>query len=189
MRLSRGRRRGVSEIVATVLTVAITIVAGAAVFGYVNAQAGVAEGQLGQAGDAVNAYLNEQFSVVNINFTSNALSLWLYDYGGVNLQPVQVQLYNGSKTLFVQFNATKVVDLNDPSGCDVAASSYESPILYNALKGAVNPSGVVDIAQGAVKSITLTLPSCVSTTFASGKTYYVSVTGLYGNTMTYFQMR
>ena len=189
MRVSRGRRRGVSEIVATVLTVAITVVAGAAVFGYVNAQAGVAEGQLGQSVGAVNAYLNEQYGVGNINFSNSALSVWFYNYGGVSLQPVQVQLYNSSRSLFVQFNATKVVNLDNPGGCSVAASSYESPILYNSLTGATNPSGVVDIAKGAVASITFTLPRCLSASLSSGRTYYVTVTGLYGNRVTYFEMR
>ena len=189
MRLSRGRRRGVSEIVATVLTVAITIVAGAAVFGYVNAQSGVSENQLGQAAGAVNNYLSEQYSVVNINFTASSMSLWFYNYGGINLQPVQFQLYNASKSLFVQFNATKVVNLDNPGGCNVAATSYEHPLLYNALPGGSNPGGVVNIARGAIAKITFTLPSCISTTFTSGRTYYASVTGLYGNTVQYYETR
>ena len=190
MRLGRIRRRpGVSEIVGSVLTIALTIIAGTAVFSFVNSQAGVSEGQLGQSVGAVNAYLSEQFSVVNINFTTSSLSLWFYNYGGVYLQPVQVQLYNASRSLLVQFNATKVINLDNPTSCNVAATSFENHILYIALKGASNPSGVVMIAPGAVAIITFTLPSCIATTLATGNTYYMAVTGLYGNTITYFQTR
>jgi len=172
------------------LTIALTLVAGAAVFSYVNDTAGVSEKVLGQSVGAVNAYLSEQYNVVNVNFTTTSLSLWFYNYGGVNLQPIQMQLYNSSRSLLVQFNATRITNLNSPSGCNVAAStSYENPILYNARKGASNPSTVVNIAQGAIAKITFTLPSCVSTTFKASHTYYMTVTGLYGNTISYFQTR
>ena len=192
MRMLHGRRSrpGLSEIVGAVLTIALTIIAGGVVFSYVNGEAKVSELSLGQSVGATNSFLNEQFNVVNVNFTTSALSMWFYNYGGVNLQPIQVQIYTGSKSVFVQFNATKVTNLNSPSGCNVAATtSYESPILYNSRKGASNPSGVVNIAQGAVAKITLTFPSCISSTYTSGTTYYMNVVGLYGNAVTYYQTR
>jgi hypothetical protein len=170
------------------LTIALTIIAGAAVFSYVNGQAGVSEKQLGQAAGATNAFLSEQFSVINVNYTSTMLTLWFYNYGGVNLQPVEVQVYTSGKTFFVQYSATQVINETNPSGCTVAAStSNEDAILYNAAPGAVNPSGVVNILQGTVGTETLTLPGCMTGSYKAGTTYYTTVVGLYGNTVTTYQ--
>ncbi len=41
MRLSGCRRRALSEVIGTVLVASMTLIAGAAIFGYVNGQAGV----------------------------------------------------------------------------------------------------------------------------------------------------
>jgi hypothetical protein len=189
MRVSRGHRRlGLSEAIGAVLTIALTLIAGAAVFSYVNSQALVSEQQLGASSGATNNYLAEQYSVINANYTASSVSLWLYNSGQVNLQPVEVQVYNTAKTFFVQYSATQVINENNPTGCTVAAStSNENPILYNAAPGANNPSGVVSIGQGTVGKITLTLPSCVGYSFTSGTAYYMTVVGHYGNTVTYYQ--
>ena len=65
LRMSNRRRgrAGISEVVAAVLTIAITLIAGAALFGYVNGQAATSESNLGNAvGGNVN-FLNERFVV------------------------------------------------------------------------------------------------------------------------------
>ncbi len=192
MRRNHSRRRGISELVASLLTVAITIIAGVAVFGWVNSQAGVSEGLYGQSvGNTVN-FLNERFVVVNLNFTSDNMTVWVYNNGGVALRVVQVMVYNSSKSFDFMFNATNVV--NENGGCSVSVSQYgwlEKPVLYNGAAQSSPQSGSVDIAPGTVGEITLSLPvgldSCGTPAFVSGVTYYVNVLGLYGNDVVYLQ--
>lgn len=72
LRQLAGKGRGVSEIIGTMLMIAITLIAGAAIFGWVNGQAGLAEGQYGQSvANNVN-YLNEHFEILNAQFPSSS---------------------------------------------------------------------------------------------------------------------
>ena len=182
------RRRGVTELVATVLLVAATLVAGFAVWGWVNGETGVTEGQYGQSvGQGVNA-LQEAFTVANVNFSSTHVTLWFYDKGQIALQPVSVFVYNSTRSLYALFNATKVVDLDHPGTCDVAVTSqYESSTLYNPLTGS-QPGNVIDIQPQGLQSLTLGFPSqCSSLKFVAGASYTFAVQGRYGNTVTYYQ--
>lgn len=187
VRSSVARRRGISELIGSLLTIAITIIAGASVFGYVNGQAGVSERQYGQSVGGTVQFLEERFTVVQLNYTSSSVSsvtIWLYNMGQINLSPVQVLLYNNGRSLYLLYNATKVITYK-PSGCATITppGSYENPLLWNSKTG----SGLAVSIQ-TVQKVTLTLPSCAGT-FASGATYTVSILGVNGNVVVYSQTR
>jgi len=115
----RRKRRAVSELMGTLIMVTITLVAGFAIFGYVNGQAAVAENQYGQSvANNVN-YLQEHFVIVAIQFyyTSNPstfqynpcttisgqqycneISVSIYNNGAVGLTLSQIALANVGST-------------------------------------------------------------------------------------------
>lgn len=185
MRLHKGARRaGVSELVGSLLAIAITIIAGAAVFGFVNGQAGVSESQYGQAvGGTVN-YLQERFVVIDLNFTTSKVTIWLYNNGQVNLSPVQIFVYNATRSMYLLYNATKIVSYEPGSCTTTASTSYENPLIWNPK----TKTGLSLAIQG-IQPITLTLPSCSGASFKSGHTYVVDLVGLYGNSVVYYQTR
>jgi|SRR5579863_3987355 len=160
------RKGGLSDLVATVLLVAMTLIAGAALFGYVNGQAANSENQLGK-GNANNVnFLNERFVIVDLNFSlgnpSTAVSIWIYNNGAVTLNVTQVELYNASRTIDVFYQH------NPPSlGCTLQSlPSYKQPNPFsNPLK------------------LTLFLPCGYH--FETGRTYYANVLGVYGNKVVY----
>lgn len=180
------RRTGVSELVATVLLIGATLIAGFAVWGWVNGEAGASERAYGASvGGNVN-YLEERFVVVNMNFSASAVTIWLYNDGQINFQPVQVLIYNASRSMYLLYNATQVVSFGPEKCSGSSVASYEGPdVLYDPLNPAPQPSAI-DLPKGGVQRLTLTLPACSSASFDSGVAYSVSVLGLYGNTVTAF---
>jgi flagellin-like protein len=181
------RRRGITEIMATVLMVAVTVITGFAVWGYVNGEAGVASRSYGNSVAANVQFLEERFTIVQVGFNTGAVTIYFYNTGSINFQIASVSVYDSAKaTIYDIYTSSGVTDqLN--SGCSVAAATVESPVI-----GTGSSDFVVD--QGAIGSITLTLPtssmnaSCTgSSSWTAGTTYYVSVTGLYGNTAIYYQ--
>ncbi len=179
------------------LTIAITIVAGATAWGYVNSQARVSEQNLGNSVGNTNSFLNERFSVVYFNFSAanTAISIWLYNNGGINLNSVAVIVYDSAKTsLWIRWDSSKVTD-NIASCSTTATSSLEKPTLYNPqVPLSQQTSGFANFGQGSISKLTLTIPAsgsfCSHTyTFVSGTTYYAQVLALYGNQVTFFQTR
>ena len=185
LRLQRGRRRGVSEIVATLLAIAITIIAGAAVFGFVNGQAATTERQYGSSVGVTVNYLQEQFSVVDMSYTSSSqVALYIYNYGRTAFSPVEVILYNATQSTYLTFNATKVI-ATSPTPCSVTTSTaYENPIVWNSKTNAG-----MQVSIGGISTLTLALPSCSGASFKNSHTYYVEVVGLYGNDVVYSQVK
>ena len=174
---------------------ALTLIVGAGVFGYVNQQAGVSAQQYGNAVGATVDYLQERFVPFEINFnypsgcsshcTSTSIALYIYNNGNVQNNFQQVEIYNitnGIRSkMDITFTNTFVTNVN--SGCKVTAStSYESPLLGTG-------TNAFSVSTGSIGSVTLSLPtSCYTGKFVQGDTYYVNVLGIYGNIMTYFQV-
>lgn len=179
------RRLGISEIVGSVLAIALTIIAGAAVFGYVNSQAGLTENQYGSSVGVTVNYLQEQFTVVDMTFTSTTqVVLYIYNYGRVALFPVLVTVYDAPQATYLTYNATYVVS-TAPSACSVpATTSNENPFMWNT-----KTSSGLSVDIGSITALKLTLPACSTASFTSGTTYFVKVTGLYGNVMVYSQVK
>lgn len=171
---------------------ALTLVLGAGVFGFVNQQAGVSAQQYGESAGITVNYLQERFAPVQINFnyptgcsshcTSTSLVLYIYNNGNVKNNFQQIEIYNSTRNkIDITYTSSYVTNIN--SGCKVSASTtYENPILGGG-------PGSFSVSTGSISSVTLTLPtSCYSGQFVQGDTYYVNVLGIYGNTVTYFQV-
>lgn len=178
---------------ASLIALSITLIAGFAVFSYVNAQSGVAEQLLGTAfGSTVN-YLAERFVIAYVNYSSDSKSvtLWLYNTGNIALMPTSVQIYNG--TLFALYNATTVsISIGGTSCTYPSAALLESPQLYNPLSPSPQQAS---FPKGSLAKLTLTLPVCLIRStptqlkFSTGSAYTFSVMALYGNAAQYAQAR
>jgi hypothetical protein len=195
LRISRlaKKRVGISELVGTVLAIAITVIAGAGVWGYVRSQAGLSEQALGNSVLNNNNFLQEHFAVEDLYYgTSTSATLWVYNTGNVNLQVLSIRLVGPSGTMNLLFNYTQsgstktdyVFDLRSSltGKCKTAASSYESPLISATVVKTTN-------AQLYTLTIPPTQSNCPSygSTFTTGNTYSVIVTGVYGNVQTYSQ--
>ena len=177
------RRRGVSELVGSLLAIAITIIAGAAVFGYVNTQAGVTERQLGSGVGATVNYLQERFVVVDMYFASaSQVTVYVYNNGNIALFPIEIILYNSGRTLYLTYTASTVAYTAPSCGSFTASTSYENPLLWSTAT-----SSGIQVSIQSFQAITLTLPTCSGASFVSGTTYVVNVVGLYGNNVIYYQ--
>lgn len=187
----RARRAGISELVGSLLAIAITIIAGAAVFGFVNGQAGTTEQQYGVAAGQTAGFLAEKFVVPLLTFpNSTSVTVWVYNSGSINFNPVQILFYNSTKSctgsctsISLQYNATAVADVNH-AGCE-AASTNENPVF-----------SAVELKPGGLMQITLKIPQGFSGTgctsgyqLSNGGVYYVNIVGAYGNVVTYFQVK
>ncbi len=205
------RRAGISDLVAAVITVAITLIAGGALFGYVNGQAAVNERQLGVANAANVNFLNERFVVPQITFKytspTNQITLYVYNNGQLSDAFVEVELYNSTRSKMdlvyyycstttpqtstlcklpnppsTLLSGNRVLDLNNRNNNNCYADA-------TSLESPTVNSYQVPI--GGISSITITLPSlsapCVNGAFTVGTFYYVQLLGQYGNTVTYFQ--
>ncbi len=194
MRLSyAARRKGISEIVATVLTISITIIAGASVWGYANQQAGVSANSYGQNVGNTDNYLNEKFVVADISFSSSSATIWIYDLGLENLQIQQVRLYNVTNSINLLYNYTvsggvrtdKVYDFLSVGNtkCGRAASSFESPVVSSINAKSSNTVAIKLTIPGTLAG--QTCPSYAQT--LKHGTYTVTILGVFGNSVSYSQ--
>src|SRR2546428_8125894 len=97
MRVNR-RRRGVSELTGTLMTMAITLIAGSAVFGYVRNQANVSELAYGQNVGGTLNYLQERFVIPLVSFSPNSVTIYLYNNGQIPDQFTQLEIYGPSRS-------------------------------------------------------------------------------------------
>jgi hypothetical protein len=193
-------------VVGTLLSVAITLVAGAAVWGFVNQQAGASATSYANNVAATDNFLNEQFKIVDMSFpavgtcpgsnSAYCLSFWIYNTGNVVFQPASVRLYDSAKAINIIFyskcptgsTANCVVDLLSSPVCTIAASTYESTTMSS-----------FSLKQTNLQYLTLTIPPtqtqqvCTSDpsfgqAMSSGTTYSVTLTGVYGNSLTYYML-
>ena len=194
MRALRKKRAGISELVATLLTIAITIISGAAVFSYVNSQAGVTEKLYGQSVGTVVNLMQEKFVVFDLSYpAANQISIYIFNTGQAGLQPFSVRVHNPTNTFNVMYNYTTsggtktdyVYDLKGTSACKVAASSKESPLLSTLTV----PMTVTNVVTLTIPPTQSGCPSYGSTPFQTGSVYSVTVLGLYGNSVTASQVK
>ena len=177
------RKAGISDMVAHVLVIAITIITGAGVFSFVNSQAGVSAQQYGENVGSHISYFGEQFIIADINFTSSNVTVWIYNNGQSDLKLVQALVYNGSKSVYIRHNATHVTNLNSPSTCTRTASI-----------GLQNPNiSTVTLKNGQMIKLTLSLPqggTCpAGLTFNNGITYSVNILAKEGNMLIYSRQK
>jgi hypothetical protein len=202
------RRPAASETIGAMLAIAMTLIAGAATWGYVRSQAGASESALQTNAGATNNLLSEHFGVVDMYFSNSTASggacpggspapycsavFWAYNTGSLTFQTFSVRLFGSAGLVNLLFNYTQsggtrtdyVFDLrSSPSTpCKTAAGSYETPSLTGTT-----------VKTTYAQSFTLTIPPTQSNCpsfgkdFQSGTTYTVVVTGVYGNSATYSQ--
>ena len=188
-------RPGASEIIGAVLAIAVTLVAGAAAWGFVRAEAVASEDSIQSGAVGTNDYLAEHFSVVDMYFpTTTSVTFWTYNTGTITDQLVSVRLYDSAGLINVYYNSTThspcsgdcVSDLRSTltTKCKTAASSYESISLTTTT-----------VKSSNTELYTLTIPptatNCPSfgQSWVSGTTYTIVATGVYGNSVTYSQTR
>lgn len=172
------KRSGISELVAAVLTIAITLIAGAALFGYVNGQAAASENRIGTANAANVNFLNEKFVVTDLAVVTDqhTANIWVYNNGNLTVNIRQIVLYDGTKnSLYVIFNG----NTESPSGC----GSGSSPKYGGSGSFVFGPTGTQISPQSNPVQITLELPSGCS--FSASTTYYANVLGIYGNDLVF----
>jgi len=176
----------------------MTLIAGAATWSYVRAQAGSSEGAILGSSLTNSNFLGEQFKVTDMTFASTTqASAWVYNLGTLTLSVFSIRLYDSAGLVNILYNYTQsgsvktdmVYDLRASSTyyystCRLAGSSYETPLISSTTVKSTN-----------VQTYALTIPSAISNcpsygqTFTSGTTYTVVVTGLYGNVVTFYQVK
>lgn len=199
MRVFEGRRHALSEVVGTVLTAAMTIIAGAAIFGYVNGQAGTSAQAYGNNVAGSINYLNEKFAVVDLSFGTSSVTVWIYNNGHAGLNLLQMRLYDSSGTqINFLYNYTVSGSSKTDYFYDLRSSlstecktSATSPTNYE-------PQGTVSAFSESVtltKVIQLSFPSTTNSncpsygqSFTAGTTYVVTVVGANGNSVTFYQV-
>ena len=185
--------------------IAITLVAGAAVFGFVNGQAGTSEKQYGIAvANNVN-YLREHFVIVNVQFASTPAGAPCVLSGPTNkyCADIFVSIYNNGNVAFTPqsftlFNTTKT----SPSGASVPQMYIVSTATATTAYGrtgtgapaacgsgfssgaAYTPTTAVGISTVPPTVYTITLPTTCFTTLTSqilvGASYQLQILGTFG---------
>ncbi len=209
-----GRKRtGLSDLVATVLLIAMTLIAGAALFGYINGQAASSENKLGAANAANVNFLNERFVIPQLTFKytapTNQISVYLYNDGQLTDSFVEIEVYtlprNGATMDLLYYfcspatsQTTTICQLPQPPKTQLSGNRVLD-LNNNALDSCYADAATLEsptlqnlqVPVGGISAITLTLPSfsapCVNGAFSPGNIYYVQVLGQFGNTLTYFQ--
>ena len=165
--------------------IAVTLVAGAAVFGWVNGQAGSSESAYNQSAAGGINYLREHFSPVTYALTSSGggacsgspkactnANFWVFNNGQLafTLYSLQIQsVPNNPYTLNVVYTSAGFTS----SACTPAAQS--SPAL-------TGPSSPVPVSTLSNPNYSVTIPACPGLVgLVVGQNYVITMTGLYGN--------
>ena len=164
------------------MTMAITLVAGTAVFGYVRTQANVSELAYGQnVGTTIN-FLQERFVIPLVSYSSNTVTIYVYNNGQTIDQFTQVEVYGPTRSAMDVVYDANYATVNNPFACrgQSPGGSLETPTL--GVSG-----GSLSVNVNLVKSITIKLPTCAGLSFQPGNTYFVKILGQFGNTAVYYQ--
>jgi len=187
------RRVATSELMGALIMIAITLVAGAAVFGWVNGQAGSSENAIGQSAANNANYLREHFSQVTSTFTGPAgaacsgsptvctiANFWIFNNGQLSftLATLQIQSAVGAPApnfLNIIYTPTTFTAYNSAGsslGCAPATPGFSVP--------STNPIPAGTLSSSAYS---VTIPaSCGSVNkIVVGQGYVITMTGLYGN--------
>ena len=202
----RGGRPAVSELLATLILIAITLIAGAAVFGFVNGQAGVSEKQYANSVASNINYLNEHFVIVNVQFpspcfsglstTCSSATLSVYNTGSATLN-IKSLTVTGA---FSSVAGVRLYDISTATGTECFVSTSTLSTTTTSTSTGASVSGVnttTTVSGGTTTTVanipTQTVPPVTFTVtipagcplFAKGDSYQFQVLGLYGNTATY----
>jgi flagellin-like protein len=197
LRFIAKKRRAVSELMATLIMVAVTLVAGAATFSFVNGQVGVSANAYGNKVAGNINYLNERVSIAFVNFAGvgaadTQVTLWIENTGKVVLSSYTLIISGlycaaGGDTCGIGGNTIAITCTQGGGNCVVAG-----PVCA----GMVNT--LPSIATAQMSSFTLTLPAACSITFQATAgsppapqtvSFTVQFAGNYGATATFVRNR
>ncbi len=164
------------------MTMAITIVASTAVFGYVRTQANVSELAYGQNVGGTLNFLQERFVIPLVSYTSNSVTIYIYNNGQTVDQFTQIEVYGPTRSAMDVVYDANYATVNNPVSCrgQSPGGNLETPPL-----GVFQSSFSVKVNYAS--SITIKLPTCAGLIFLPGVTYFVKILGQYGNTAAYSQ--
>lgn len=195
MKLSVKKQRvATSELMGALIMIAITLVAGAAVFGWVNGQAGSSENAYGQSAAASANYLREHFAPVTSTFTGaggaacsgapkvcTIANFWIFNNGQLSftLATLQIQSAIGAASpLNIIYTPTTFTAYNAGGtslGCAPATPGFSVP--------GTNPIPAGTLSSSAYS---ITIPACIGVnSIVVGQGYIITMTGLYGNVIQY----
>jgi FlaG/FlaF family flagellin (archaellin) len=210
--IGRKKRVGVAEITGSLLMIALTIIAGAAVFGWAISQAGTSEGALGQNAAQQANYYHESFVAVSVQFSynngvttvscpssggqywCNQVSVAVYNNGGVGLTVQSIVFGNATDksasgyvvpklSVSLSLTSAKTGTYNMPSYTCGSTSGVGTP--ENLLSAGVSEPIATQSSPPTVFTFTLPSSSCATTSsILDGALYSVQVVGLYGNVVT-----
>jgi len=170
------KRLAIAEIMGTLIMVAITLIAGAAVFGWINGQAGSSEKAYGESVASNVNFLRERFSVVATQVFGcsgaasgdpcTSLSLTLYNRGEVWLNVSSITITTLNSSLSLTF------------GASISTGSCPIPAIIPNQKVAGN---LVPVSALSPSPYQVTIPACWGNDMLVGQSYVVTIQGLYGN--------
>ena len=92
------------------LAIAMTLIAGAAAWGFVRSQAGLSEGALNSNAVATNNMLSEHFAITTMYFgattSTNVITFWVYNTGSLTFQIASVRLYDSAGLINLLYSST-----------------------------------------------------------------------------------
>jgi hypothetical protein len=179
--------------------VAITLVAGAAVLGWVNGQANTSENVYGASANQGINYLREHFAPVTYTFsgcsgsprTCSGANFWVFNNGQLVLSLASVQIKNATdgtprNLVNIAYNSTGTkagfTSYSDNAGktrqCSLSVSNsvFSGPGLWGA--------SAVPIGTLATSPYSVTVPTSTCSgvnTFQVGQNYVITMTGVFGN--------
>jgi len=191
------RRQAVSELMGTLLMVGITLVAGFAIFGFVNGQAAASENQYGASvANNVN-FLRENFVLVSVQFPSSSCSNFnattrfcnqatvaIYNNGAVDLTIQQISIANLTTRVAQGTHLVPDMVLTATSSITSATCGLTKPLASGQVSTGYSSSAAQPIKQQTVPPnvFTVNVPGSICTQgFLVGASYKVSVLGAYGN--------
>lgn len=169
--LLRRTRRAISELMSALILIAITLIAGAAVFGWVNGQTTIASQAVGNQVAANNNFLNEHEVITSVNIISSmTTNIWLYNNGKIPLT----------------LSGAVVPPLFPAPLCPATLSCFVITLATSPYTTvgpcSVSPGPTVAAPSSSLVEITL---ACPSSSFASGSSYTFLLNGAFGSTAKY----
>jgi len=203
------RRVAVSELVGTLIMVAITLVAGAAVFGWINGQAGTSENAYGvSVANNVN-FLRERFVVVTQTFTGTGTNgacaggtspnlqctganFWVYNNGQISftLGSLRIKNLTNIPSSAANHNPLNLLLYSSCSGTNCGYVAYDKLGATVICSNTTPLPGLSNLAIGSLSSspYQISMPSSCGAQgplyLYDGLSYTFAFTGLYGNTFT-----
>lgn len=176
------KRVAMAEIMGTLIMVAITLIAGTAVFGWINGQAGSSENAYGQSVASNVNFLRESFSVVATQVLGcsgdangdpcTSLSLTLYNRGEVSLNVSSI-------TIATLPGANSSWSLT--FGASILTGSCPIPAIVPNQKVAGNLLPVSALSSPPYQPYQVTIPGCWGNDMLVGQSYVVTIQGVYSN--------